>query len=54
MKNLRKIILLFLLIFLTGIIIAAVSINTTLDKKETSTSLTSKQDITYLIKLSNF
>ena len=33
MKNLRKIIALFLFIFLAGILITAISINKTLDKK---------------------
>ncbi|CAL2061890.1 conserved hypothetical protein [Tenacibaculum sp. 190524A05c] len=50
MKNLRKIIILFLFIFLAGIVVTALSINTTLNKKEPSKNLKTKQDTVYLIK----
>ena len=52
MKNLRKIILLFLLIFLTGIIVTALSINSTLNKKTPTQTIKTKQDTLYLIKKS--
>ncbi|MGG8495895.1 hypothetical protein ACQY1Q_05730 [Tenacibaculum sp. TC6] len=51
MKNLRKIIALFLLIFITGIIVTVVSINATLKKPTTQKTLHSKDSI-YLLKKS--
>ncbi|CAM1341233.1 conserved hypothetical protein [Tenacibaculum amylolyticum] len=50
MKNLRKIIILFLFIFLTGIVVTVVSINTTLNKKVPSQVHKTKKDTVYLIK----
>ncbi|GFD78157.1 hypothetical protein HER15_09705 [Tenacibaculum mesophilum] len=50
MKNLRKIIALFIFIFITGIIVTVVSINTTLNKKTPSKVVT--KDTIYLIKAS--
>ena len=50
MKSLRKIIALFLIIFIAGIIITAVSINSTLNKKEPAQTLKEKKDTLYLIK----
>jgi hypothetical protein len=52
MKNLRKIIALFIFIFITGIIVTVVSINTTLNKKA-PTELVKAKDTLYLIKKSN-
>lgn len=49
MKNLRKIIALFLFIFIAGIIVTAVSINTTLNKKEEYKTVKTK-DTLYLLK----
>ena len=49
MKNLRKIIALFLFIFITGIIVTVISINTTLNKK-TPTELVKAKDSVYLTK----
>ena len=43
MKNLRKIIGLFLLIFIAGIAVTVVSINTTLNKNELQKSTIEKQ-----------
>jgi hypothetical protein len=50
MKNLRKIIALFLLIFVTGIFITVVSVNKTLDKKSPSTTVEITKDSLYLLK----
>mgnify|MGYP000156206733 CR=1 FL=1 len=52
MKNLRKIIALFIFIFITGIIVTVVSINTTLNKKP-ATELVKAKDTIYLIKKAN-
>ncbi|QXP73130.1 hypothetical protein RRF68_09245 [Tenacibaculum sp. HL-MS23] len=49
MKNLRKIIGLFIFIFVTGIIVTVISINTTLNEKPT-TNLVKAKDTIYLIK----
>jgi len=49
MKSLRKIIALFIFIFITGIIVTVVSINTTLNKK-TPTELVKAKDTVYLLK----
>ena len=49
MKNLRKIIAFFLFIFITGIIVTVVSINTTLNKK-IPTELVKTKDTLYLLK----
>lgn len=49
MKNLRKIIGLFIFIFVTGIIVTVISINTTLNEKPT-TDLVKAKDTIYLIK----
>lgn len=49
MKNLRKIIALFLFIFIAGIIATAVSINATLNKKTPEKTVKVK-DTVYLIK----
>ncbi len=49
MKNLRKIIAFFLFIFITGIIVTVVSINTTLNKK-TPTEIVKAKDTVYLLK----
>ncbi|WP_158091353.1 hypothetical protein [Tenacibaculum holothuriorum] len=51
MKNLRKIIALFIGIFITGIIVTVVSINSTLKKEQPKEdSLKVVQDSTYLLK----
>ncbi len=52
MKNLRKIIALFIFIFITGIIVAVISINTTLNEKVPS-ELVKAKDTLYLIKKSS-
>ncbi|CAM1350401.1 MULTISPECIES: hypothetical protein [Tenacibaculum] len=49
MKNLRKIIALFLLIFITGIIVTVISINTSFKKNTSEQKITSKDSI-YLLK----
>ncbi|MDO6673980.1 hypothetical protein C7448_101353 [Tenacibaculum gallaicum] len=49
MKNLRKIIALFIFIFITGIIVTVVSINTTLNKK-TPSEVVKAKDTLNLIK----
>lgn len=49
MKNLHKIIGLFIFIFITGIIVTVISINTTLNKK-TPTNLVKAKDSVYLLK----
>ncbi|MGG6229708.1 hypothetical protein [Tenacibaculum sp. SDUM215027] len=49
MKNLRKIIALFIFIFITGIIVTVVSINTTLNKK-TPSEVVNTKDTLNLIK----
>ncbi|WGH74623.1 hypothetical protein P8625_11040 [Tenacibaculum tangerinum] len=48
MKNLRKIIALFIFIFITGIIVTVMSIHAALNKKIPSKVV--KQDTVYLIK----
>lgn len=51
MKNLRKIIALFIGIFITGIIVTVVSINSTLKKEQPKEdSVKVVQDSTYLLK----
>lgn len=49
MKNLRKIIALFLFIFIAGIIVAVISINTSFKKHTSEQKITSKDSI-YLLK----
>ncbi|CAM1349997.1 hypothetical protein [Tenacibaculum insulae] len=49
MKNLRKIIAFFIFIFIAGIIVAAISINATLNKK-TPTEIVKAKDTLNLIK----
>ncbi|MDE0535543.1 hypothetical protein C8N26_0528 [Tenacibaculum lutimaris] len=49
MKSLRKIIALFIFIFITGIIVTVVSINTTLNEKN-PTEVVKAKDSVYLIK----
>ena len=49
MKNLRKIIALFIFIFITGIIVTVISINTTLNKKA-PTELVKAKDTLNLLK----
>ena len=49
MKNLRKIIGLFIFIFITGIIITVISINTALNTKETKEFVKTKNTL-YLLK----
>ncbi|WP_408025525.1 hypothetical protein [Tenacibaculum sediminilitoris] len=49
MKNLRKIIALFIFIFITGIIVTVVSINMTLNKK-TQSDVVKAKDSVYLIR----
>lgn len=49
MKNLRKIIALFLFIFIAGIVATAVSINTSLNKKTEYKKVKAK-DTVYLLK----
>ncbi|WP_298762850.1 hypothetical protein [uncultured Polaribacter sp.] len=51
MKNLRKIIVLFIFIFLTGIFITVATVNSSLNKKDTKkTILEVKRDTTYLLQ----
>lgn len=51
MKNLRKIIALFAFIFLTGIFITVITINTSLNKNENRTQTVDiKKDTLYLLK----
>ncbi|MFQ3181042.1 MAG: hypothetical protein ACI9Z4_000633 [Polaribacter sp.] len=51
MKNLHKIIALFTFIFVTGIIVALISINTSLNKIETTEeTFEIKKDTLYLLK----
>ncbi|TVZ56376.1 hypothetical protein OD91_1661 [Lutibacter sp. Hel_I_33_5] len=50
MKNLRKIIALFLFIFLAGVLITVRSINTTLNKQPAQETVESKKDTLYLIE----
>jgi len=52
MKNLRKIIALFIFIFITGIIVTVISINSTLNKKA-PTEFVKAKDTLHLIKTSN-
>ncbi len=49
MKNLRKIIALFIFIFVTGIVVTIISINTTLNDK-TPTKVVKAKDSIHLIK----
>jgi len=49
MKHLKKIIALFLFIFITGIFIAVVSINKTLDKPTKNLTVKAKDSV-YLLK----
>ena len=49
MKSLRKIIAPFIFIFITGIIVTVVSINTTLNEKNTKEVVKAKDSV-YLIK----
>ena len=49
MKNLRKIIIFFIFIFIVGIIVTVVSIQTTLNDKAT-TNLVDAKNVTYLLK----
>lgn len=49
MKSLHKIIALFIFIFITGIIVTVVSINTTLNEK-TPNKVVKAKDSVYLIK----
>jgi preprotein translocase subunit SecG len=54
MKNLHKIIALFAFIFITGIIVTAISINTSLNKTETTEEAVEIQkDTLYLLKVKN-
>ncbi|CAL2103756.1 conserved protein of unknown function [Tenacibaculum sp. 190130A14a] len=51
MKNLRKIIALFLFIFIAGIAVTAISINATLNKKNPTEAETVKvKDTVHLVK----
>lgn len=50
MKNLRKIIAFFLLIFIAGIIVTAVSINTSLKKKTPTHTTEIKKDTLFTVK----
>ncbi len=50
MKNLRKIIGLFLFIFLAGVVISVISINKTLHKKPTTETVESYKDTLVLLK----
>ena len=51
MKNLHKIIALFAFIFITGIIVTVISINTSLNKIETTEeSVEIQKDTLYLLK----
>ena len=51
MKNLRKIIALFAFIFLAGIFITVITINTSLNKSEiTNETVEIKKDTLYLLK----
>lgn len=51
MKNLRKIIALFVFIFLAGIFITVITINTSLNKSETpKETVEIQKDTTYLLK----
>ena len=52
MKNLRKIIALFAFIFLAGIFIAVITVNTSLNKTDTSkeTTVEIQKDTLYLLK----
>ncbi|WP_299047865.1 hypothetical protein [uncultured Polaribacter sp.] len=51
MKNFRKIILLFTVIFVSGIIITVKTVNSSLQKKDTLEKASEiEKDITYLLK----
>ena len=51
MKNLRKIIVLFAVIFLTGVIVTVMTVNTSLNKTETTKETVEIQkDTLYLLK----
>ena len=54
MKHLRKIIALFAFIFLTGILITVITINTSLNKTEiTNETVEVQKDTIYLLKVEN-
>lgn len=54
MKNLYKIITLFLIIFVTGIFVTVMTVNTSLDKFETTKKTVEIQkDTLYLLKVEN-
>ncbi len=50
MKNLRKIVALFLFIFITGIFVTIMSVNRTLDKKTPTETVEVSSDSLYLNK----
>ncbi|PWG05898.1 hypothetical protein [Polaribacter aquimarinus] len=51
MKNLRKIIVLFAIIFLTGVVVTVMTVNSSLNKVDTPTKASEIQkDTTYLLK----
>ena len=51
MKNLRKIIVLFAVIFLTGVVVTVMTVNSSLNKTEVPTKASEIQkDTTYLLK----
>ena len=51
MKNLRKIIILFAFIFITGITVTVITINTSLNKKDTTqNTIEIHKDTLYLLK----
>ena len=53
MKNLRKIIVLFAFIFVTGIVVTYITVNTSLNKSETpskASDIEVQKDTTYLLK----
>ncbi|WP_288955509.1 hypothetical protein [uncultured Polaribacter sp.] len=51
MKNLRKIIVLFAIIFLTGVVVTVMTVNSSLNKADTPIKASEIQkDTTYLLK----
>ena len=54
MKKLRKIILLFIFIFITGIFITVIIIRASLEKNNTEQTSVLKEDIGYLLKSNSF
>lgn len=51
MKNLRKIIVLFAIIFLTGVVVTVITVNSSLNKVHTPIKASEiKKDTTYLLK----